>query len=273
MKFQIGAMSLGDILDRGLKLLLARLPTFYAISLIVQLPTLLSNIALAFITMGGGQPTQAQGIMMAVGGLAVLFLILILYPIGSAATLFVISQEFVDQKATLGDAFRFAGHSFGRLLGASFLAGLIIVLGFVFCVVPGIVFLIWYIFVSQVVVVEKLGGNSALARSKELTSGYVGRILALGIILFVVSILIGIAVGLLQLVLPSMHQVRGAGGLPVNVMNPANYLINQAVSFLINVLVSTYGTICLTLLYYDIRIRKEGFDLELAAQKQLKAIS
>ena len=38
MKFQIAAMTVGDILDRGLKMLLANLPAFYLINLMVLWP-------------------------------------------------------------------------------------------------------------------------------------------------------------------------------------------------------------------------------------------
>jgi hypothetical protein len=32
--------------------------------------------------------------------------------------------------------------------------------------------------------------------------------------------------------------------------------------------VETYSAVCFTLMYFDLRIRKEGFDLELAAKQQ-----
>jgi hypothetical protein len=50
-----------------------------------------------------------------------------------------------------------------------------------------------------------------------------------------------------------------------------NYVINVLVIQLVNILVQTYLAVCITLLYFDIRIRKEGFDLELAAQQQSPA--
>jgi len=57
------------------------------------------------------------------------------------------------------------------------------------------------------------------------------------------------------------------GGIRV-VYNTTNQLINVILSFPFNVLVGTYASICITLLYFDLRIRKEGFDLELAAQQR-----
>ena len=63
-----------------------------------------------------------------------------------------------------------------RSLGAAILAGLTIGLGFILCIAPGIIFAIWYVFVSQVVVVEGLKAEKAMSRSKELTSGYRGLV-------------------------------------------------------------------------------------------------
>lgn len=44
MRFQIGAMTVGDILDRGLKMLLLKLGTFYVINLIVLAPSSFSRL-------------------------------------------------------------------------------------------------------------------------------------------------------------------------------------------------------------------------------------
>ncbi len=40
------------------------------------------------------------------------------------------------------------------------------------------------------------------------------------------------------------------------------------ITFLVQYLVAAYSAICWTLFYFDLRIRKEGYDLELAAKPQ-----
>ena len=45
-------MTVGDILDRGVRLLVGRLPTIYAISLIVYLPLLAFQLAEPFLGLG-----------------------------------------------------------------------------------------------------------------------------------------------------------------------------------------------------------------------------
>jgi hypothetical protein len=272
MRFPIGAMSVGDILDRGLKVLLARLPTFYAINLIVLSPIIALQLLRPELESGELQPGQNEPLANSPVGVGLIFLAtlvlnLIFSQIGNAAVLHVIAQEFVDQRVGLGQAFRFAFHRFGRLLGAAILAGLTIGLGFVLCLVPGILFFVWYIFVSQVVVVEGLKAEKALSRSKELTSGYRWRIFGILVLFIVIGMISQGSAGLLERVLPTQESVRTDFGY-TSVFIYRNYVINVLVIQLVNILVQTYLAVCITLLYFDIRIRKEGFDLELAAQQQ-----
>src|SRR6266852_2239690 len=105
---QIGAMSAGDILDRGLKLLLARLPTYYAIDLLVLAPVLLVQLAIPLLQMGQSLTPQSAALQVVVASLIVLLLTLILQPIATAAILHIIAQEFIGQRAGMGDALRFA---------------------------------------------------------------------------------------------------------------------------------------------------------------------
>ena len=121
MRFAIGAMSAGDVLDRGLKLLLARLPTFYAINLIALAPAILFQLAIPLLVIApAGAGEGAMDFFASEGGMAVmalallagLVLMLILGQIGNAAVLHVIIEEYVDRKVTIGQAFAFAFRRF-----------------------------------------------------------------------------------------------------------------------------------------------------------------
>lgn len=268
MRFPLGEMTVGDILDRGLKLLFARLPMFYIINLIVLFPVILLQFAVPFITTpGDGAKLDPTALIESAGlGFAVLLVSLILQPIGTAAILYVIMQQYAGKKARIGEAFAFALSRFPSLLGASILAGLIIGIGFLCCCIPGIYFAVSYAFVGQVVVLEKLGVSAGLQRSYSLITNYRWRV-------FGVLFLIGIATGIiefglafgLQQILPSQEIVPAEGGFRVT-LNPVNHIIDTSTDFLVGILFRTYLAVCTTLLYLDLRIRKEGFDLELAAQ-------
>src|SRR2546421_12923699 len=107
MRFPIGAMSLGDILDRGMRVLFARFPLLFFINLIVQLPALVMQLLIP--TLQGGAAVGATFLLIFVA----LITLLILTPIAQAIILYVVTQEYLDRPATLGQAFSFALSKFG----------------------------------------------------------------------------------------------------------------------------------------------------------------
>jgi hypothetical protein len=268
MKFQIGAMSVGDILDRGLRLLLARLPALYTINLIVLLPIIAYQLLLPLL-LGEEAELATAALVSVLGSFGVIILTLILQPIGAAAILHVISQEFVDRHVGIGDAFQFAFSRFLSLLGASFVAGLIIGVGMMLCCVPGLIFWTWYAFVAQVVVVERLSAMASLDRSRRLGEGYFGRILGvlllIALLTGVIPLLLGIGLGIF---LPASETVPVAGGGFRIVTHYGNQVVHVLVAYLAQMVFGAYQAVCLTLLYFDLRIRKEGYDLEMAVQGQ-----
>lgn len=270
MRFSIGAMSVGDILDRGLKVLLSRVGTFYAIFLLVLSP---------MIVLGALMPKlleAASGLgpaALLLPFLVWLITVLILSPIGTAASTHVIAREFIGEPVGLGDAFSFAMTRFGKVLGTSLLTGLLIFVGLVMCVVPGVIFLFWWMFAAggQIPVVEGKAGADAMRRSKQLGQGFRGRIAGIIVLVVLLNVLLQLGLGfVLEALLPSVEYVRTAFGLQPRIINFRNHAIQTVILQLLSILVQTYGAICLTLLYFDLRIRKEGFDLELAAREQLQ---
>jgi hypothetical protein len=269
MKFEIGAMSVGDILDRGLKIFWARLPTFYAINLIVMTPVLAYQLATPFFLLGGdsGPPSPEMMLAFMLSSLGMLLLALILVPIGAAASLHVIGQEFIDERVGVAEAFRFALRRFAPLLGVSILVGLILFVGLIACVIPYFVFLTWYAFASQVVVMEGRGGMGALNRSKDLGNGFYWRVFGVLALLFVLSLVVGMINNILNQVFQPLEVVPSNTGPRFVLRSYGLYVVAQAVNFLLTVAVQSYSAVCTTLLYFDLRIRKEGFDLELAARQ------
>jgi hypothetical protein len=255
-------MSVGDILDRGLKLLLARLPTLFVITFLVQLPVL----AFQVLTPVLAQSNAPGATLLMLGG--VFLLALILTPVGTAAILHVISQEFIDRHVGVGPAFEVGLARFGSILLASILSGLVVGVGFMLCIIPGLIFFSWFALFSQVIVVEGLGAIDSLSRSKALSEGYRMRILGVWLLLIIIQALLGGALGVvLEMLFPSFQRVQTSFGVQVQV-NTMNQVIHQLLTFPVTALVATFNSVCMTLLYFDLRIRKEGFDLELAAQKQ-----
>jgi membrane-anchored glycerophosphoryl diester phosphodiesterase (GDPDase) len=112
--------------------------------------------------------------------------------------------------------------------------------------------------IVPVTVLEKTGLRATLRRSKELTKGR--RLGIFGI--YILIILLGIVVA--WLIQTPLLLVTGFRSLrdPYHV-NTGAQVASFVGQFVSSSLVGGLATIALTLIYYDQRVRKEGFDLQL----------
>jgi hypothetical protein len=271
MKFAIGEMTVGDIFDRSLRLLLTRFGTLYLISFLVLLPLLAFELASPLLI-------ETYGLILgSFMQLPVLLLLgLFLQPLATGAILYVVEQEFIDRRVTVGAALGVAASRFWALLGTGILVGLVVNVGLIMCIVPGVLFAIWFAFASQTVVVEGLSGGEAMGRSKRLTEGHQGRVF--GVLMLVVAIYaVGIAISfIVNSILPAMEivpyqdrRIPDPFDPGIVVIHWTNHFINTIVQYLIQLVMGTFMSIATTLLYFDLRIRKEGYDLEVAAARGL----
>jgi hypothetical protein len=273
VKFEIGAMTVGDILDRGIRMLQHRLGTFLAIHLIVFWPALVFQFFVpgllnnAFASMVAGSPQITPLLQLSASLMLYLFLWTILSCFSTAATLHVITQEFINERVGTGAALKYAITKFGPLLLTSILCTLLFSVGMIPCGVPFVFFWIWFLFSNQVVVAENSLGFRALVRSRDLTQGFRLRIVGLGVLFIVIWIVISILEQLLQIPFPAGHAVRTERGV-IPVYDTNNFVLVSTIGFIFGTIFQTFADICWTLFYFDLRIRKEGYDLELAAKKQ-----
>lgn len=277
MRFPLGEMTVGDILDRGLKVLLARLPAFYALYLMMLGPIIVLQMFMPYLmedlfrdlnAVGAGAKAFDPTNLLLLGGasLVVMALTAVLGTIGNAAVLHIVMEEYQGNRVGVGKAIGYALGRFFPLLGVSFVFGLMYFVGIMLCCVPGFYVLATYLFVAQVVTLERRGVGDSLSRSAELADGYRWRVLG---VFLLVSIIGGVAQGVVQQVvgifLPGQQVIPGPNGKMQFQINVVNMQIVTGISYLVGIVFNAYQAVCVTLLYLDLRIRKEGFDLELAA--------
>jgi hypothetical protein len=253
MKFEIAPMNVGEILVRAFSLFTARFKLFLAIEMMGVLPTLVIQLVLPEFSLNTG------------GSLVALMPMLILGPIGAAAMLHIIAQEYLGQPVSLAEALQFALGKFLPLLGTSLLAGFGIFAGMMACCIPGIYLYVIWAFVSQIVVMENLAVTMAMGRSKDLIAGYFWHVF---VVIFIVAIIVGAISGPINLaltnVLPFNEVIPGNANNPfpqVNLTSYPNFVIVTLVSTFLNGVGQIFTAICTTVLYFDIRNRKEAFDL------------
>jgi hypothetical protein len=90
--------------------------------------------------------------------------------------------------------------------------------------------------------------------------------------LFIIELLIFSLTSLPVLIFKITEIIRHGGGGQLPMPPDSTLILSQVLSYLGISLILPLYPICTTLFYYDIRIRREGFDLEVIAQ-QLKATS
>lgn len=235
MQYEIRAMSFGEILDTGLRIVRNHFVLLVGISAAVNVPmALLQDFLPRQVGPGSTGATTAA---------AVLFLLslLVISPVVQVAITFVIGELYQGRQTTLGHAFREALRILLPLLGTWLLSGLMLLGGLLLLVIPGVWVILGLAALSPVMVLERRFGTAAIRRSLDLMKG--NRLRALGIYL-----LVGILTGVLAFTFSLAAAVFPLGGAI------ASGLATSAGSAL--------GIAVVVVLYFEIRCRKEAFEIE-----------
>lgn len=281
-------LSTSELLDRTFHLYRNHFWVFVGISVVPQLAVLALQLAFRF------RPDPREIVAMMIGSFFIWLGAIIAAEIAHAGTVVAVSELHLDRNIGIRSAYSTARSSLLRVVwislvviivpilfamlfaiplgivigivsavaGASFGNVMAIRLGSVLLVVlVPLVAMRWWLIWSLVVpvtVLEGTGLRASMRRSKYLTKGRRWRILG-------VYILIGILVAVVSWIIQAPLFLFT--GLQV-FRDPSKLSVTtQALSlvggFVSTSLVGGLATIALTLIYYDQRVRKEGFDLQL----------
>jgi hypothetical protein len=173
----------------------------------------------------------------------------VLSSIGTAATVFVVSESYLGRPLKAADALRRATPLLGRLIVCSLLFAIVVFFGFLFFFVPGVVLLCGLLLAFPSLVLEPNSSpTGALSRSWSLTRR--SRLRMLGLIATIVILLYVPILALVTL---------------ATLLFPSWGILTLAVFGVLQMLLYPLGYCVLTVAYYDLRVRKEGFDLEVLA--------
>jgi hypothetical protein len=251
-------MGVGELLDAAIKLYRSQWKSLMAIVAIALVPITFLQV---FLTREIGSPFTESTITQAELESTVLTSIvlgaiqfLVVQPFLIAAVARASADVYLGRPVLVGPTFRFAVSRIHSILWISILSGLAILLGFVLLIVPGVILLVRYYFGTTVLVVEGHKGSKALGRSWRLAKGHFWKIL--GTILLA-SILASVVEGVLSIPGSAVFGAIGTAGWPF-------YAIGLSLAAIVT---TPFTTLISVLLYFDLRIRKEAFDLEIMAQE------
>jgi len=111
-------------------------------------------------------------------------------PIYIGALVYALFRIKSGHAVTYGEAIKMGIKKWGALFAARFISGILIFLGFLLLIIPGIVLAVRYALLDSAVVLEGANPNAAMKRSTDLTAGRRWEIFGAGTILITVVMLL-----------------------------------------------------------------------------------
>ena len=288
---QLKQLGVGEIVDRVFALYRARPLLFLALAAVPYLllvlvitalgvvfaGTLIGLAAIATDVAGGGAPDPASlagGLAaLAVFGLVVLVAAVVILSAQSAALVDAMGSLYIGRTTTFGQAFRNGLRASPRVIFAGFLVFIVLIAFWAALIIAAVVaqqtlvaivaaiaalvgsaYIVASTLVMPVVAtLEGAGPVRSLQRSWKLSDGNRWRIIGIELLLFILNVVIS---ALLSAIFVS-SLIQDA---------TARTVVQQIASVVTNVAWAPVQWGTFAILYYDLRVRHEAFDLQLAAE-------
>jgi hypothetical protein len=228
---------IGEVIIRAWNILSRNFLTFCCLVGIAELLPLLVNIYL-----------QREDEVIPAGwpaGVAVYGSRFLSYVLSTFAQAIVVYAAFQDLRGRRPDAAKSFRQGVGRVLPvivASVLTALVVGVGLILCVIPGLIALTAMAVVIPACVVEQLGPIDAMSRSADLTTGHRWPILGAGAAWAVITVVIAQSISV---------AMQNASALPT-----------QLAVWVWEVLATSYTSVYAAILYHDLRAVREGIGID-----------
>jgi hypothetical protein len=119
--------------------------------------------------------------------------------IATAGVIFIGYTTYFGQSISFGKAMNVGLGSWGRMWWTRFIWALVIILGILLLIIPGLYLIVRLAFVEPIAVCERVSGIAALRRSFELTKGRFRQVALLGFVFITITL-----VPIVLLILPAI---------------------------------------------------------------------
>lgn len=249
MPYKIQQLGLGGILDQAISLIKQHFGLLFQIMLMTLIPwgIISGIIQLSVLPAPPVNPTPEDtarylqsiiSYLPLIYGLAIMGGLIVL-PIANAAVIFSVAEIYLGRSVTAGEALQKGVSKIGALVGTAILMGLAIMGGLILCIIPGILFALWFGVSQHVVVLESLSGTKALGRSKQLVGPYLGTFFVLGFLVGIISFMVAVGATFI----PQQH-------------------VQLIVAILLNAVTTIFSTAVFVVFYFSCRCGVDNFDLE-----------
>jgi hypothetical protein len=200
---------------------------------------------------------SAGGLLtMAAFGILGIIVGVVAYLFSQGGTVFAVSELYLGRTTTIGQSMKRVRGELGSLFGVVVLNGLVTGVSFLLLIIPGIYMACRLCVCIPAALLENLGPRESLERSFSLTKDNAGRAF---LILLLYAVILYAALILLNV--PFVFAIQASAHDPRMVQ--AWTALMQVGNFFSTVLITPVLTIASSIFYFDLRIRKEAFDLQM----------
>lgn len=263
-------LGVGEILDVAIRIYRAHFKTLVktvavvvgpvaVLSVIIQISAGTSTTGTTTSFTRPGQPDVIDTKELwafAAGTLIVSLLSFVATELAVGSSFKAISEGYLGGQPEWRPSIRFAFSKLRSMLWVAFLVAFLAGFALLACIVPGVYLWGCWAVAVPIVLFEDAKGRKALKRSRSLVRGRwwptAGAVLLASLLAGIVqSALTGIVIGV---------AASGAGDVARALANGVAQVVGLS-------LVTPFSAGVSTVVYYDLRVRKEGFDIELLAQR------
>ena len=178
--------------------------------------------------------------------------------IATGASFKAVADAYLGERPNWKSSLAFALVRVHSILWVTVLAGVLAMLGFVLCIVPGVWLFVAFAFAVPVLLTEGVKGRRALGRSRRLVEGRwwpAFGLLLIGYLLagFAAFLLVGLVEAL------AIADVADSAVAYLTLTTIANTIAA--------ILTTPFTAAFVSVMYFDLRVRKEAFDLQLLAER------
>lgn len=277
--FRLRPLGLSDLIDESLRLYRRNVRLFLSIGAPLFVPLGFAQLAYQIaITQpyviedrfGSEELAVDWAAALTVFAAFMLFLIMstLIQCIYFITVTYAASESLLGNTVSVGQAYRAGFRRLGRILllgGAMFIPliplFMLILIGWPFAIYLAIS----WMFAAHIIILEGERVFRSMGRSRYLVRGHWWRVLGIVVVIWMITSIVQSVFGFL--VAPFSFASAGSG--PSTLFVAVTTVVTVILQTAATIVVSPITYCCFLLLYYDLRVRKEGFDLELMAQEMI----
>ena len=276
---ELRPLRIGEILDVGIKVYTRNAKTLFKLVALVVIPVQIIGVLIILSTLpdalasGSQNPFQFTGdpsttavpefemreILIYIAGVLVVVLLgFVSTTIATGACFKAVTDAYLGAEPDWRSSLRFTIDHIWPLLWLTFLGFLGTAFGFIFCILPGIWLAIVWSVGTPVLLTEGTRGTGALARSFRLVQSRFWPATAVIVVSYLIRTVLNSAIG------------GGVAALTFTDIGQ-NVVLTQTLSgaagAIAAIVATPFQAAVIAVLYFDLRVRAEGFDLQLLAQR------